>query len=130
MPALHTYDYAVLRVVPRVDRGEFVNAGVILSCSTNRWLKAAVRLDPARVQALDPTADLDMIGRALAAIERVCAGDAAAGEIARLPVRQRFHWLAAPRSTIIQTSPVHTGQCDDLEAALAALVRRLVDPPR
>jgi hypothetical protein len=129
VPALRTYDYAVLRVVPRVDRGEFVNAGVMLSCAAERWLKAAVRLDPARVRAIDPTADLETIGKALSAIERVCAGDAAAGEIGRLPARQRFHWLAAPRSTIIQTSPVHTGQCEDLDAALAALVRRLVDPP-
>lgn len=129
MPDIWVYDYAVLRIVPRADRGEFVNAGVIVSCAANDWLQARVRLDPARVSALDPAADLDAIGRALDAIPRICAGGDEAGPLGGLPARRRFHWLVAPRSAAIQVSPVHTGRCDDLDAVLATLMRRLVDPP-
>ena len=128
MPPI-SYDYAVIRVVPRVDRGEFVNAGVIVSCPSPGYLKARVRLDTDRVRMLDPGADLDAIAEALDAIPRICDGGEAAGPIGRLPLRKRFHWLVAPRSASIQCSPVHTGRCDDLDGALDRLIRTLVDRP-
>jgi hypothetical protein len=128
MPAPHTFDYAVLRIVPRVERGERINAGVILYCRTIGFLGARVALDRARLQALDPTIDVDEVERALALIPLVCAGDPAAGPIARLPQSERFHWLTAPRSTITQPSPVHTGLCIDPEAALERLLQTMVLP--
>jgi hypothetical protein len=118
-----TYDYAVIRVVPRVEREEFVNAGVILSCPGARFLEARVELDSARLVALDPGVDLDMVIAYLAAFPAICAG---AGPIGELPPRQRFHWLTAQRSSIIQTSPVHTGRCGDPLAALEHLMTRMV----
>jgi len=128
VPTPHTYDYAVLRVVPRVERGEFVNAGIVLWCAGARFLGARIALDEAALKALDPHVDLGQVREALAAIERVCAGGAAAGALGRLSPRERFHWLVAPRSTTLQTSPVHTGRCSDPAAALehlmAAMVRR------
>ena len=127
MPTMHTYDYAVVRVVPRVERGEFVNVGVIVSCDAADSLAARIELDPARVLALDPGADIAAIRTALGAIDAVCAGSAAAGALARLSPRERFHWLVAPRSAVIQTSPVHTGLCDDPQAALEDLIARLVN---
>jgi hypothetical protein len=121
-----TYDYAVVRVVPRVERGEFINAGVILSCATLGWLEARIELDEALLRALAPDADPAPIRAALAAIPVVCAGGSAAGPIGQLSVRERFHWLVAPRSTSVQTSPVHTGRCDDLAGTLDMLMRRMV----
>jgi hypothetical protein len=126
VPQPSTYDYAVVRVVPRVERGEFVNAGVIVFCSARGYLKAAIELDEARVLALDPTLELDTIRAALAAIPAVCAGGEAAGALGRLSARERFDWLVAPRSTSIQTSPVHAGRCADLDAALETLMDRMV----
>jgi hypothetical protein len=128
MPEPCPFDYAVIRVVPRVERGEFVNAGVIVSCPSRGYLKARVELDAERLAALDPTFDRDAVERHLAAILRVCEGGAQAGPIGLLPQRARFHWLVAPRSTIIQTSPVHTGFCEDgdrmLEHLFGTMVRR------
>lgn len=129
MPHLHTYDYAVLRVVPRVERGEFVNAGVIVSCASTGFLKARIELDEARLRALDPDADVATLGAALAAIPVLCEGGPAAGSLGALSVRERFHWMVAPRSTSVQTSPVHTGRCQDLEATLEQLLVRMVRPP-
>jgi hypothetical protein len=129
VPKPHNYDYAVVRVVPRVERGEFVNAGVIVSCAAEKILRACIELDEARVLALDPQADLHAIRTGLAAIPIICAGGDAAGAIGKLSVRERFHWLVAPRSTAIQTSAVHTGRCDDLDAALAKLMDRMVRKP-
>lgn len=126
MPAVDTYDYAVVRVVPRVEREEFINAGVILSCQLRGFLGARIALDVARLQALAPDADIDLVQRHLAAIPLICEGHADAGPIARLPARGRFHWLTARRSSIIQTSPVHTGRCGDPEGTLDRLLRRLV----
>ena len=123
------YDYAIVRVVPRVERGEFINAGVILSCASRRFLQARIELDEARLLALDPSVDLDAINAALAAIPRICEGGAAAGALGLLPVRERFHWLVAPRSASIQTSQVHTGRCDDLPLAMEQLLARMVRPP-
>ncbi len=128
MPARSTFDWAVVRVVPRVERGEQINAGVILYCKTIGFLGARIALDRARLQALDPTIDTDAVARALELIPLVCAGDAAAGPIAQLPQSERFHWLTAPRSTITQPSPVHTGLCDDPERALERLLQTMVLP--
>ncbi|HEX6707459.1 MAG TPA: DUF3037 domain-containing protein [Albitalea sp.] len=129
MPKPHTYDYAIVRVVPRVDRGEFVNAGVILSCAAAGFLRAFIELDEDRVRALDPSADLDAIRAALAALPRICAGGDDAGPVGRLSLRERFDWLVAPRSSSIQTSPVHTGRCDDLDSAAERLMQRMVRRP-
>jgi hypothetical protein len=126
VPELRTYDYAIVRVVPRVERGEFVNAGIILSCDVERILQATMELDEAALLALDPGVDLDLVRSSLAAIPAICAGGAGAGDLGWLSARERFHWLVAPRSTIVQTSPVHTGRCNDLTAALEHLMNRMI----
>jgi hypothetical protein len=123
-----SYDYAIIRVVPRVERGELINAGVILSCPTRGYLGAKLGLDAARLRALDPSIDVDEVQAALASIPWIAAGDPRGGPIAQLPRSERFHWLVAPRSAIIQTSPVHTGLCDDPAASLDTLLTRLVLP--
>lgn len=123
------YDYAIVRVVPRVERGEFVNAGVLLSSRDGGYLGAAFALDEARLRALDPNVDLALVHCQLAGIARIAAGDAEAGEIARLPARARFHWLTARRSALIQTSPVHGGRGADPERALQHLLDCMVRPP-
>ncbi len=129
MPDLCTYDYAIVRVVPRVERGEFVNAGVIVSCAETGLLQAGIDLDEPRLLALDPKADLVGIRAALAAIPLICVGGEAAGALGRLSVRERFHWLVAPRSSSIQTSAVHTGRCVSPEATLDHLMRTMVRRP-
>ncbi len=128
MPGLCTYDYAVVRVVPRVERGEFVNVGAIVSSDALGYLAARFAVDEGRLRALDPGIDLSAVRGALAAISAVCAGGPAAGAIGRLPLRERFHWLVAPRSTIIQTSAVHTGRRGDIESAIDHLLDRMVRP--
>ena len=120
------FDYAVIRVVPRVERGELINAGAIVSCPTRSYLAARIALDWARLAALWPATDVAEVDAALALIPLIAAGDPRGGPIASLPRGERFHWLVAPRSTIIQTSPVHTGLCDDPDAALDQLIERLV----
>jgi hypothetical protein len=129
MPELCPFDYAVVRVVPRVERGEFVNAGVIVSCPSKGYLKARVELDAERLAAIDPAADRETVERHLAAIPLVCEGGPQAGPIGMLPQRARFHWLVAPRSTIIQTSPVHTGFCEDGDQILEHLFHTMVRRP-
>ena len=129
MPDHHTYDYAVVRVVPRVERGEFINAGVILSCAAQNFLRAQIELDAARLLSLDPGADVDALRSALEAIPLICDGGPAAGPIGMLSVRERFHWLVAPRSASIQTSAVHTGRCSDLAQTLEHLMTRMVRVP-
>ncbi len=128
MHAPEVYDYAIVRVVPRVEREEFINAGVILSCQRTGFLQASMALDEARLLAMDPHADIDTVHRHLYAIVAICAGNEGCGPIARLPFRQRFHWLTAKRSAIIQTSPVHTGRCTDAAAALEHIMDRMVRP--
>jgi Protein of unknown function (DUF3037) len=126
MRALRTYDYAVVRVVPRVERGEFVNAGIILSCDVERILRSSIELDERALLAIDAQVDLDIVRSALAVIPTICAGGEGAGDIGKMSARERFHWLVAPRSTIVQTSPVHTGQCADPDAALEHLMQTMV----
>jgi hypothetical protein len=125
-PERCAYDYAVIRVVPRVERGEFVNAGVIVSCPALKFLEARIELDEARLLALDPAVDLAAVREHLATIPRICAGGDDAGPIGRLSPRERFHWLTAARSTVIQASPVHTGQADEPSAALERLMAQMV----
>lgn len=111
MHANASFDYATLRVVPRVEREEFVNAGVILFCLERRYLKCRIALDEERVLALAPSLDVATIRQHLRAVELLCNGDAKGGPMAKLSQRERFHWLTAPRSTVLQTSPVRTGIC-------------------
>jgi hypothetical protein len=124
--AEHTYDYAIIRVVPRVERGEQINAGVILSCADLDYLDARIELDAAAVLAIDPTADIAALRANLAMIPAVCRGGAEAGPIGELPPRGRFRWLVSPRSTIIQPSAVHTGRTNDPAACLERLMKKLV----
>ena len=123
------FEYALLRVVPRVERGEFINAGVVLYCQEKRFLEAAIDLDPGRLRALDPRLDPEAVRAHLEAAHRVCAGGPGAGPIGLLPPVQRFGWLVAPRSTIVQPSPVHTGLAEDPRFALDHLLETMVRPP-
>lgn len=120
------FAYAIVRVVPRVERGEWFNAGVVLFCRPRRFLRARVHLDEAVLRALAPDCDPAIVREHLDAIERIADGDPDAGPIARLPQHERFHWLVAPSSTIIQRSEVHTGLTDDPAAMLEHLFRALV----
>jgi hypothetical protein len=126
---MRAFDYAIVRVVPRVERGEQINVGVILHCKTAEFLDARIALDRARLCALDPRVDVEAVEQALAVIPLVCAGDARAGAIARLSQSERFHWLVSPKSTMVQVSPVHPGLCDDPRVALDELMRKLVLAP-
>ena len=130
MPDSVAFDYAIIRVVPRVDREEFVNAGVLMMCQSRRYLSARIELDRKRLAALDATLDPETVEQYLSAVERICAGGDPAGPLGRLSQRERFDWLVAPRSTIIQTSPVHSGLCTDPEAALEHLLDTVVRPLR
>ena len=124
------YDYAVVRVVPRVERGEFVNAGVIVCSARQRFLEARIELDVERLRALDATIDVGALQANLAAIPRLCAGGPGAGALGGLSIRERFDWLVAPRSTMIQTAPVHMGRCERLSDAIDHLLDRMVRPLR
>ncbi|HWT66912.1 MAG TPA: DUF3037 domain-containing protein [Terracidiphilus sp.] len=126
MPAPASFDYAILRIVPRVERQEFVNAGVVVFCREKRYLAARIRLDRNRVEALWPEADVDLFARHLEAVARICEGDASAGQIARLSQSERFHWLVSPRSTVIQPSPVHTGLCHETDDLLERLEKQFL----
>lgn len=120
------YQYAIIRVVPHVERGETVNVGVVLLCRSHGFVGARTALDAARLKALAPDADVAAIQRHLDAIERIATGDARGGPIARLTSPERFHWLVSPASTIIQPSEVHTGLTDDPAAELERLFETLV----
>lgn len=122
----HAYDYAVLRVVPEVAREEFINVGVILSCPDRQFLGVRTHVDAERLRAFAPGLDEELVRAHLAALEAVCRGGDEAGPIGALPPRQRFHWLVAPKSTIIQTSPPHTGLCRDPKETLDRLLRDYV----
>jgi hypothetical protein len=129
VPAEYAYDYAIVRAVPRVERGEMINVGVILSCPDLNFLEARIELDESRLLALDDRLDLDAIRAHLATIPLVCKGGPEAGPIGELPQRGRFHWLVSPRSTIIQVSPVHTGRTSDPAACVDRLLETMVRRP-
>ena len=130
MSERHSFNYAIVRVVPHIEREEFMNVGVILSCQAADFLRARFDLDAERLAALATELDLSEIQAHLKAIELICEGGEKAGPIGRLPRRSRFDWLVAPRSTVIQTSAVHTGLCSDPQRALEHLLRKMVSVPR
>ena len=126
MQEQHTYDYAVIRAVPRVERGELVNVGVIVWCAPQRFLKAMVFVDKKKILTLDPKADIDAIEKAAASIPTVCMGGREAGDLGKMGLSERFNWLVAPRSTSLQTSPVHIGRGTDLDQALEKIFNEMV----
>jgi Protein of unknown function (DUF3037) len=127
VPGRSPFQYATLRIVPRVERGEAVNAGVVLFCRPLRFLGARTQLDEALLAALSPGCDPGDVRPLLTTVERIAAGDAAGGPIAKLPQSERFHWLVAPASTIVQPGPVHTGLTSDPAAELDKLFAKLVE---
>jgi Protein of unknown function (DUF3037) len=126
----YTYDYAIIRLVPKVEREEFINVGVIIWCQSKEFLEACIELDEQRLMALDATLDVETIRSHLATIPAICAGGDKGGPIGQLSQRERFHWLVAPRSTIIQTSPVHTGYCKNPTAVPEHLLNTMVRTSR
>jgi len=127
VPERCSFDYAVIRVVPRVDREEFINAGVILFCLERKFLDTRIHLDERRLKALWPDIDVELVRRHLQSFVNICSGDPDAGPIARLSQRERFHWLVAPRSTTIQVSPVHSGLAEDPQREIVHLARQLLE---
>jgi len=123
MTAPMVFEYALLRVVPRVERGELINAGVVLYCRARSWTAALTHLDEDRLRALDPAADVAGVHAALRAVEGLCRGGDDAGQAAGDGAGRRFRWIVAPRSTVVQPGPVHTGLTTDPEAE----ARRLLD---
>lgn len=130
MPEICTFDYSVIRVVPRVEREEFINAGVIIFCQKEQFLKASTEIDQQRFISFAPHLELNEVQTYLDTIPLICSGDEAAGAVGRLPIRARFDWLVAPRSTIIQMSPVHSGICENPETALEQLLEKMVRLPK
>ncbi|MCP4169100.1 MAG: DUF3037 domain-containing protein [Chloroflexi bacterium] len=126
MPGQTSFDYAVIRVVPNVEREEFVNVGVILFCRTRRFLSCRIEFNAERLSAIAPTVDLEGVQAHLAILAHICEGGVDAGPIGQLDMPERFHWLVAPRSTTLQISPVHCGLCTDPERALEQMFDRLV----
>jgi hypothetical protein len=121
-----SYDYAIIRVVPGVERGECINVGVILYCPTRRFLGALTHVDAERLRVLAPQLDMPAMQQQLEHFVRVCYGEENSGPIGQLSQSERFEWLISPRSTIIQTSPVHPGICSDPEEELQHLLKKLV----
>jgi hypothetical protein len=129
VPAPCSFEYAVVRVVPHVEREEFINAGVIVFCHDRELLTARIELNEERLCALAPDVDLPLVRRHLAAIPKICEGGPESGPIGRLPLRERWHWLVAPRSTILQVSAPHPGLSETPEAWLPRLLDRVVRVP-
>jgi len=123
------YEYAIVRLVPRVDREEFINVGVILRCASRGFLDACVELDESRVRALAPSLDLQVVKTHLDSFVAIARGGMQAGPIGQLSASERFHWLVATRSTMIQTSAVHTGRCTDPESKMQRLIEEMVRTP-
>lgn len=126
MLELSSYDYALIRLVPNVERGECLNVGVLLFCRTQRFLGVRIQLDQTRVLSLAPDLDLATVQQQLDAIVHICMGAPEAGLLGKMSQSERFHWLISPRSTIIQTSHVHVGLCTDPEATLEHLLKTMV----
>jgi DUF3037 family protein len=129
LPALKSFDYAIIRIVPRVEREEFMNAGVILFCRTARFLASRVALDRDRLAALARQCDADEVESHLALIPRIAAGEPTAGPPTEWDLPERFHWLTAPRSTVVQVGPVHTGMTDNPARTLDHLFETMVQWP-
>jgi hypothetical protein len=129
VPERTSFEYAILRVVPRVEREEFINAGVLLFSLAGDFLAARVELDVERLRALAPDVDVDLVKEHLDAFPRICAGGPDSGPIGKLPKKERWHWLVAPRSTVVQVSPVHAGLCEAPELELERLLDRMVRRP-
>jgi hypothetical protein len=121
-----SFDYATLRVVPRVEREEFINVAVIVFCLEKRYLEARIHLDEPRLLALFPEVDVELVRQHLEAVRRICEGDPTAGPIAQLSQRERFHWLISARSTILQPSAVHTGLCAGTDGVLDRLAKQFL----
>src|SRR5690349_1251710 len=126
MQGKHLFEYAVIRVVPRVEREEFLNVGLVLYCKKQRYLQTAFHLDKERLQILFPQLDLHEVQAYLAAFEKISKGDRDGGPIAKLDLPSRFRWLTATRSTVVQVSKTHVGLCEDLEKAKQRLFEQLV----
>lgn len=121
------FEYAVVRVVPRVEREEFLNVGVVLYCARQRFLKILYEINAPRLKALCEACDIDSMNEYLRAFQRVCVGGSDAGAIGKLPIAERFRWLTATRSTVVQTSKVHPGFCEDAGEMLEKLFAQLVE---
>lgn len=126
MQEKHLFEYAVIRVVPQVEREEFLNVGVIVYCSTQKFLQAVFKLDELKLRVFSSRADIPVLKERLLAFERICIGSPEGGPIARLPIASRFRWLTAARSTVIQTSSVHPGLCENAGETLMRLYQQLV----
>lgn len=126
MQGKHLFEYAVIRVVPRVEREEFINVGVILYCAEQRFLQTAYVLDRERLLAFSDALDLQEIEERLQLFQRICTGGKEGGTIGQLPMAARFRWLTASCSTVVQTSPVHPGLCEDAQTTLDRLLKQLV----
>jgi hypothetical protein len=126
VPVRIAFDYAIIRAVPRVERGEFVNIGVIVWCAPQRYLKSLISVSAEKLKALDPNVDIEAIEKAAQAIPTICGGGAAAGDLGQLSLSERFHWLVAPKSSSIQTSPVHMGRHENLDEALKKIFQEMV----
>lgn len=122
----HLYEYAIIRVVPKVEREEFLNVGIILFCKKQRFLQARLHFDLAKLTLLSPESDVSQIGTNLQSFDKICSGTALGGPIAQMDVAERFRWLTAVRSSVIQTSRPHPGMTDDLEHTLQRLMEDLV----
>lgn len=120
------FEYAVIRVVPKVEREEFLNVGVILYCAKQKFLQIKCSIDEERLSAFCKQTDIEMLREYINGIEQVCKGSSEAGEIGKLPIAERFRWLTATRSTVIQTSKVHPGLCDNAAEMLQKLFEELV----
>ena len=127
MPSRSPFSYAVLRIVPDIEREEFVNAGLVLFCRSRRFLGARTSLNAERLRALRPSADVDALAAQLALIEQIAAGQVTSGPLAGMSQSERFHWLTTPRSTAVQPGPIHGGMADDPEATFEHLYSTLVD---
>jgi len=126
MQEKYLFEYAVIRIVPRVEREEFINTGVVLYCAKQKFLQMQFVLNKERIKALSAELSIEDIHEYLCAFQRICKGEKAGGEIAKLPIAERFRWLTATRSTVVQTSKVHPGFCDDASEMLERLYDQLV----
>lgn len=126
MQEQHLFEYAIIRVVPRVEREEFINVGVVLYCARQKYLQAVYELDADRLKALSPALDIPLVAAYLDAFSRICAAEKGAGPIALLPVAERFRWLTATRSTMVQTSKVHPGLCTHAGEMMQRLYTEMV----